>query len=196
MLAVQAALFSAVIAGPEGGQAGSLAPALALYEHAIEEGRRGWSWSGLRRRAGALGSLALTAAEAATLDRRDAGLQAVAIERIRGSENRTLDFDAGFHPLNERTRERWLSIARARLRGATMPPVELIRVGEAYFVRDGHHRISVARALGEEFVDAHVAVWTSGVQRVPEPARLGIFAAFRARVRLEAAPWRLRVTGD
>jgi len=40
-----------------------------------------------------------------------------------------------------------------------MPAVELIKVGEVYAVRDGHHRISVARALGEDFIDARVTAW-------------------------------------
>lgn len=57
------------------------------------------------------------------------------------------------------TRRRWLSIAVARLNGQAMPAVELIKVGDVYVVRDGHHRISVARALGEGFVDAHVTAW-------------------------------------
>ena len=54
------------------------------------------------------------------------------------------------------TRSRWLSIAVARLNGQAMPAVELIKVGAAYAVRDGHHRISVARALGESFIEAEV----------------------------------------
>jgi hypothetical protein len=50
-------------------------------------------------------------------------------------------------------------VAKARLKGVTLPPVELIQVGDVYFVRDGHHRISVARAFGQEHVDAEVTVW-------------------------------------
>jgi hypothetical protein len=52
-----------------------------------------------------------------------------------------------------------MRIAVAQQMGKTMPPVELIRVGNAYFVRDGHHRISVAQALGQEEVDAQITVW-------------------------------------
>jgi hypothetical protein len=52
-----------------------------------------------------------------------------------------------------------LSIAVARLNGQAMPAVELIKVGGVYAVRDGHHRISVAQALGEEFIDAQVTAW-------------------------------------
>jgi ParB-like chromosome segregation protein Spo0J len=44
-------------------------------------------------------------------------------------------------------------------RGLTLPPVDLIRVGESYFVRDGHHRVSAARALGQAFIEATVTEW-------------------------------------
>jgi len=88
-----------------------------------------------------------------------AGVQAVAIDQIRGSEGRVQDFDLTFHPLSEKTRDRWLSVATARMQNAGLPAVVLIQIGELYFVRDGHHRISVARALGEEAIDAEVTVW-------------------------------------
>jgi ParB-like chromosome segregation protein Spo0J len=45
------------------------------------------------------------------------------------------------------------------LRGVTLPPVELIQVGDTYFVVDGHHRISAARALKVDHIDATVTVW-------------------------------------
>ena len=84
------------------------------------------------------------------------GARTVKIDRIRGSEGRSHDFDSDFRPLRETTRSRWMHIAIARLTGETLPPVELVKVGDFYFVRDGHHRISVARALGQQFVDAIV----------------------------------------
>jgi hypothetical protein len=90
---------------------------------------------------------------------RYAGLRSVPISRIQGSEGRSDDFDAEFRPLKAHNRWRWVSLAAARLRGAALPPVELIQVGEIYFVRDGHHRISVAKAFGQEQIDAEVTVW-------------------------------------
>jgi hypothetical protein len=50
-------------------------------------------------------------------------------------------------------------VAQARQQGLSLPPVELTQVGEVYFVRDGHHRISVARALGQTDIEAEVRVW-------------------------------------
>lgn len=85
-----------------------------------------------------------------------AGHKSVPIDRIRGSEGRTEDFDDAFYPLHDRLRHRWLSVASVRLAGHDLPPVELIHTDGVYFVRDGHHRISVAKALGESYIDAEV----------------------------------------
>jgi hypothetical protein len=87
------------------------------------------------------------------------GIRSVAVDQIRGSEGRSEDFDRSFNPIEDRTRTRWLNVARARLAGRELPPVELIQIGEVHFVRDGHHRISVARALGEKYMDAEVTKW-------------------------------------
>jgi hypothetical protein len=87
-----------------------------------------------------------------------AGLRSVPVDAIHGSESRGDDFDRSFNPLSGRTMARWLSVARARMLGVPLPPVELIELNGAYFVRDGHHRISVARSLGERFIEADVTV--------------------------------------
>jgi hypothetical protein len=91
--------------------------------------------------------------------RRFDGIRAVPLREIRGSGGRCGDFDADFYPLGNHTKGRWVGIATARQMGRAMPPVELIQVGDVYFVRDGHHRISVARALGQKAIDARVTVW-------------------------------------
>ncbi|MGE5374478.1 MAG: hypothetical protein ACM3XO_05420 [Bacteroidota bacterium] len=88
-----------------------------------------------------------------------AGIQAVPIHSIIGSEGKVSDFDMAFHPLRETSRERWLGIAMAYLGGLPLPPVQLIQVGDAYFVRDGHHRISVSQAFGQTHMDAEVIIW-------------------------------------
>lgn len=85
-----------------------------------------------------------------------AGLKVVDIDQIHGSEGRTEDFDAEFRPLRETTRDRWVRIARAFMRGEALPPVELIQVDDVYYVRDGHHRISVAKSLGMHYIDAEI----------------------------------------
>jgi hypothetical protein len=88
-----------------------------------------------------------------------AGIQVVPIGSIIGSEGKTGDFDMGFHPLKESSRERWVGMAMAYLSCLPLPPVQLIQVGDAYFVRDGHHRISVSSAFGQATIDAEVITW-------------------------------------
>ncbi|MHB1834622.1 MAG: ParB N-terminal domain-containing protein [Solirubrobacteraceae bacterium] len=87
---------------------------------------------------------------------RELGLQVVSLSLIVGTLDRSRDFDRRFRPTSGRVRSRWEQIATAVRRGEAMPPVDLLRVGEIHFVRDGHHRISVARALGMADVDAYV----------------------------------------
>jgi hypothetical protein len=87
-----------------------------------------------------------------------AGVRTVSIGAIRGTQGRAQDFDDQFNPLGERVRERWAGIFLARWQGVVLPLVELIQVGEIYFVRDGHHRISVAKALGAQALEAEVTV--------------------------------------
>ena len=87
------------------------------------------------------------------------GTCTVPLSQIHGSETKTHDFDRSFHPLNTRTMHRWMSVARARMEGTPLPAVDLIKVGDTYFVRDGHHRISVAHAFGEQFIEAEVIEW-------------------------------------
>ncbi len=87
------------------------------------------------------------------------GMQTVPICHIQGSHGRAYDFDADFNPLRDHNKGRWLSVAGARQRGKPLPPVDLVQVGGIYFVQDGHHRISVARALGQQAIEAKVTVW-------------------------------------
>jgi hypothetical protein len=87
------------------------------------------------------------------------GIKPIDLDSIKGTLGRTYDFDLHFHPLDDRIRDRWVSIATARNRNIPLKPVELIQVRDLYFVKDGHHRISVARALGESVIDAEITIW-------------------------------------
>jgi hypothetical protein len=84
------------------------------------------------------------------------GLHAVPIEKIVGSVGRYRDFDRAFLPAQDRTADRWRSIARAHYDDVGLPPVKLYKIGEVYFVLDGNHRVSVALERGMAFVDAEV----------------------------------------
>jgi hypothetical protein len=88
-----------------------------------------------------------------------AGMQVVPIGSIIGSEGRTTDFDMDFHPTSAILRERWVNLAMMYLVHLQLPSIELIQIEEAYFVRDGHHRISVSRAFGQLAMHAQVITW-------------------------------------
>ena len=87
---------------------------------------------------------------------RELGVRIVPIDQIIGSMGRCHEFDSAFYPRQTDTSDRWMSIARATYKNVALPLVELFKVGDSYFVQDGHHRISVARANGQDFIDAHV----------------------------------------
>ncbi len=78
----------------------------------------------------------------------------VPVQQIKGSLDRSTDFDVNFNPLQEHCRARWISIFTAFRQGITLPAVELVQVGNTYYVRDGHHRISVAKTFGQKAIDA------------------------------------------
>jgi len=94
----------------------------------------------------------------------DLGLQVVPLDAIVGSVDRTVDFDRGLRPTSARLRSRWERINAAQRRGEALPPVSLFKVGDLYFVRDGHHRVSVAKSLGRTDIDAYVVEVTTRVK--------------------------------
>jgi len=91
--------------------------------------------------------------------RRSLGLRTVALSDIVGSEGRSEDFDADFRPVVSHIRDRWVGIAVARMRGVVLPPVSLVKFDNQYYVRDGNHRVSVSRFLGQAEIEAEVTVW-------------------------------------
>jgi hypothetical protein len=90
------------------------------------------------------------------VQQRELGRRVVALDAIVGTVDRLQGFDRRFRPTTPAVRKRWESIAEAMRRGQSMPPVDLYKVGEVYFVKDGHHRVSVSRALGFDVIDARV----------------------------------------
>ena len=85
------------------------------------------------------------------------GVQDIPVEAICATTepNRAFQFDASFRPAPV-TRCRWLRVFEAELRGTALPPVSVVRVGNGYALRDGHHRVSVARARGATMIRAVV----------------------------------------
>lgn len=84
------------------------------------------------------------------------GLKEIPVDHIVGSVDKVRDFDQKFRPTSGRARERWERLALAVRTGQTFPPIDVYQIGEMYFVRDGHHRVSVCRALDVPVIDADV----------------------------------------
>ena len=84
------------------------------------------------------------------------GFQFVLVGKIVGSEGRYHEFDRAFLPRQFHTKDRWINVDKAHYKAISLPPVELLKIGQNYFVRDGNHRVSVARMHGQEFIDAYV----------------------------------------
>ncbi|RZQ62657.1 chromosome partitioning protein ParB [Amycolatopsis suaedae] len=84
------------------------------------------------------------------------GLRVIPLESIVGSVDRSRDFDRRFRPTSGRVRQRWERLALASRRGESIPPIEVYRIGELHFVIDGHHRVSVAHAMGLTTIEAQV----------------------------------------
>jgi hypothetical protein len=135
---------------------------------------------------------------------RQLGLKVVALDTIVGSVDRTRDFDRRFRPTSGRARSRWEQIATIARRGDALPPIDLLRIGELHFVRDGHHRVSVARALGREDIDAYVtevqtrvgADRTITLADLPMKSHQRLFSEriplpdhVRAQIKLQNAEW-------
>jgi hypothetical protein len=111
------------------------------------------------------------------------GVHTVPVASILGSVDRYHDFDRAFLPTQTATRSRWESVDRATLGDIILPPVQLYKVGEVYFVKDGNHRVSVAREKGAEFIDAEVIELSTAVPLTPETdprdlLKLGEYARF------------------
>jgi hypothetical protein len=119
------------------------------------------------------------------------GLRSVPLDAIVGTVDRSREFDRRFRPLSGRVRGRWERIAAAQRRGESMPPISLFKIGELYFVRDGHHRTSVARTMGRDQIEAYVTevqtqVGMEGDIRISDLPLKGHERIFHERVPLDA----------
>ena len=113
-------------------------------------------------------------------------MRTVELEKVIGSVGRYKDFDGSFLPNKKWMGERWRRIDRAYHQGVELPAVSLYKIGDAYFVRDGNHRVSVAKYHGGAAIDAEV-VEIRG-QRRPDAARSTASAAGNPARRRRPAP--------
>jgi hypothetical protein len=135
---------------------------------------------------------------------RQLGLHTIPLDSIVGTVDRTREFDRSFRPTSRRVRLRWQRIAEAIRRGEGMPPIDVYRIGDLHFVRDGHHRVSVARQLRLDVIEAYVTeiqteVGTDSAVRLHDLAlksherlffeRVPLPARFRPRIQLPRGSW-------
>ncbi len=99
------------------------------------------------------------------------GMRTVPLDRIVGSEGRYLDFNREFLPRHDKLMKRWVRVDMVHLQDVVLPPIKLFEIGGVYFVRDGNHRVSVAKAQGAEFIDAEVISLTSDIDIHPGMSR-------------------------
>lgn len=83
------------------------------------------------------------------------GIQPIPTRKISGSVSKNHEFDQSFRPLRNHTRDRWTA-ALIAAREDGWPPIRAYKLGEDYFVEDGHHRVSVANYLGMDYIDGEV----------------------------------------
>ena len=95
------------------------------------------------------------------------GMRTIPVSRIIGSEGRYHDFSSAFYPKREQLRTRWVSVDSAIINDVILPPISVYSLGGYYFVRDGNHRVSVAKAKGMEFIDAEVVELDSEIPLHP-----------------------------
>jgi len=131
---------------------------------------------------------------------RSLGLHAIPLDSIVGTVDRRSGFDREFRPTTSRVRTRWERIAAVMRRGDPLPPISVYRIGDVHFVRDGHHRVSVARSLGLRDIDAFVTevltrIGADRALRLADLPSKDYERLFRERVPLPAeASARIRLT--
>ena len=92
------------------------------------------------------------------------GMKVIPIDKIIGSEGRYKDFDNNFFPKSSHLRNRWEHVDEAAIKEINLPPIKVYEIAGLYFVRDGNHRVSVAKARGTEFIDAEVVTLQSEIK--------------------------------
>src|SRR5689334_7314203 len=122
------------------------------------------------------------------------GLQTIRLDTIVGTLDSGRDFDRRFRPTSSRVRERWERLALAQRRGESMPPIDVYRVGDLHFVKDGHHRVSIAIAWRLKTIDAyvtevHTKIYAKGIRRRGDLLMKSYERIFRDRVPLPPAAY-------
>ena len=117
------------------------------------------------------------------------GTKVIPLDAIVGSVDKVRDFDRRFRPTSGRSRQRWERLSRASRTGEVIPPIDVYQVGDYYFVRDGHHRVSIARSLRLEVIEAHVTAIETFLTPVGIGARADLERKYWRRLMIERVPF-------
>jgi hypothetical protein len=117
------------------------------------------------------------------------GTKVIPLDAIVGSVDKVRDFDRRFRPTSARSRQRWERLARASRTGEVIPPIDVYQVGDYYFVSDGHHRVSVARSLGLDVIEARVTAVDTFLTPVGIGARADLELKYWRRLMLQRVPF-------
>jgi hypothetical protein len=117
------------------------------------------------------------------------GTKLIPLDAIVGSVDKVRDFDRRFRPTSGRSRQRWERLSRASRTGEVIPPIDVYQVGDYYFVQDGHHRVSVARSLRLDVIEARVTAIDTFLTPVGIGARADLERKYWRRLMLERVPF-------
>ncbi|KQV76008.1 chromosome partitioning protein ParB [Aeromicrobium sp. Root344] len=117
------------------------------------------------------------------------GIKVIPLDAIVGSVDKMRDFDRRFRPTSAVSRQRWERLSRASRTGEVIPPIDVYQIGDYYFVRDGHHRVSVARSLKLEVIEARVTAIETFLAPVGIGARSDLELKYWRRIMLQRVPF-------
>lgn len=145
-----------------------------------------WRESIWARLTGQRATLAIFPEQAAekSPNRKFIGVKDIQVEQIVGTLNRPQDFDHKFRPLKSYLRDRWVNAYLALEKGG-WAPIVVHKIGDQYYVEDGHHRVSIARSLGMGFIEANI--WEYPVQTKPARKRQQVHCPERSCAEAYAA---------
>lgn len=124
------------------------------------------------------------------------GTKVIPLDAIVGSVDKVRDFDRRFRPTSARSRQRWERLSRAGRTGEEIPPIDVYQLGDFYFVRDGHHRVSVARSLGLRVIEANVTGIDTFLAPVDISARADLELKHWRRLMLQRVPFTGKARAD
>jgi hypothetical protein len=134
----------------------SQTPEAKAFQQARDQAKREQLWSRLRRRPADLLCFPEVRDQLQAYTAEGTTYSEVPLEAVVGSVQRCSDYTRSFLPLKDSDQQRWTRIKQAFADSKPLPPIQVVQLGQAYFVADGHHRVSVARQLGLSHLEAQI----------------------------------------